>query len=52
MMHGHMNVKSHTFRNSANAPKNGEFCPIHHSVFGFYNRNGKCLLRGTKRFFK
>jgi len=27
--------------------KNSEFCPIQVSVIGFYNREGKCLLRGT-----
>ena len=25
---------------------NGEFCPVQHSVIGFYNRDGKCSLRG------
>ena len=29
-----------------------QFCPIQHSVIGFYNRDGKCLLRGTDWIFK
>jgi hypothetical protein len=24
-----------------------EFCFVHHRLFGFYNRGGKCLQRGT-----
>jgi len=31
---------------------NSEFCPTHYSVTGFYNRDGKCLLRGTNWDFK
>jgi len=27
--------------------KNSEFCPTQLTVIGFYNREGKCLLRGT-----
>jgi hypothetical protein len=32
--------------------RNREFCPIQHSVTGFYNRDGKCLLRSTNWVFK
>ena len=32
--------------------KNGEFCPILHKLIGFYNRDVKCLLRGTNWVFK
>jgi len=31
---------------------NSDFCPIHHKLIGFYNRDEKCLLRGTNRVFK
>ena len=24
-----------------------DFCFLHHKLIGFYNRDGKCLLRGT-----
>ena len=24
-----------------------DFCFVHHEQIGFYNRGGKCLLRGT-----
>jgi hypothetical protein len=29
-----------------------DFCFIHHWLIGFYNRGGKCLLRGTNWVFK
>ena len=29
-----------------------QFSPIQHSVIGFYDRDGKCLLRGTEWVFK
>ena len=29
-----------------------DFCFIHHWLIGFYNRGGKCLLRGTEWFLK
>ena len=29
-----------------------EFWPMQHSVIGFYNRVGRCLLRGTNWVFK
>ena len=29
-----------------------DFCFIHHWLTGFYNRGGKCLLRGTNWVFK
>jgi hypothetical protein len=35
-----------TFRKFANAPKTTNFA-LHHSLFGFYNGDEKCLLRGT-----
>ena len=28
------------------------FCPIQHKLIGFYNRDEKCLMRGTNRVFK
>jgi len=31
---------------------NGEFCLIQHSVIGFYNRDGKCSLRGLHVLLK
>jgi hypothetical protein len=31
---------------------NSDFCPISHKQFGFYNRDEKCLLRGTNWVFK
>jgi hypothetical protein len=31
---------------------NSEFYPTQQSVIGFYNRDGKCLLRGTTWVFK
>jgi hypothetical protein len=27
-------------------------CQLHHTLIGFYNREGKCLLRGTNWVFK
>ena len=30
-----------------NIRTNSDFCFIHHYLIGFYNRGGKCLLRGT-----
>jgi len=32
--------------------KNSEFCHTQQSMIGFYNRNGKCLLRGTDWVFR
>jgi hypothetical protein len=29
---------------------NSDFCHIHHKLIGFYNREGKCLQRGTNFF--
>jgi len=29
-----------------------ELCHLHHKVIGFYNRDEKCLLRGTDWVFK
>jgi len=34
------------------SPENIEGFPIQHSKTGFYNRGGKCLLRGTAWAFK
>jgi hypothetical protein len=31
---------------------NSDYCPIQHKLIGFYNRNEKCLLRGTNWVFK
>jgi hypothetical protein len=31
---------------------NSELWPIIHKLTGFYNRDGKCLLRGTRRVIK
>ena len=31
---------------------NSNFCPIQHKLTGFYNRDGKSLLRGTNWVFK
>ena len=31
---------------------NSDFCPIQHKLIGFYNRDEKCLLRGTDCVFK
>jgi len=31
---------------------NSDFCPIQHKLIGFYNRDEKCLLRGTDWVFK
>jgi hypothetical protein len=31
---------------------NSDFCPIHQKPIDFYNRDEKCLLRGTKLVFK
>jgi len=30
---------------------NSDFCFLHYQMFGFYNRGGKCLQRGTDWFF-
>jgi hypothetical protein len=32
--------------------KDSDFCPIHHKLIDFYNREEKCLLRGTNWVFK
>jgi len=32
--------------------KNSDFCPILYTLIGFYNRDEKCLLRGTDWVFK
>ena len=31
---------------------NSVLCHLHHKLIGFYNRDEKCLLRGTDRGFK
>jgi len=31
---------------------NSEFCPVQHSMIGFYKRDGKCVLRRTHWVFK
>jgi hypothetical protein len=31
---------------------NGDLCHLHHKPIGFYNREEKCLLRGTNWVFK
>jgi len=31
---------------------NSDLCHLHHKLIGFYNRDGKCLLRGTDWVFK
>ena len=31
---------------------NSDLCHLHHKLIGFYNRNEKCLLRGTNWVFK
>ena len=31
---------------------NSDFCPIQHKLIGFYNRDEKCLQRGTNWVFK
>jgi len=31
---------------------NSDLCHLHHKLIGFYNRDGKCLQRGTDWFFK
>jgi len=31
---------------------NSNFCPIQHNLIGFYNRDEKCLQRGTDWVFK
>ena len=31
---------------------NSDLCHLHHKLIGFYNRDKKCLLRGTDRVFK
>jgi len=32
--------------------QNGDLCHLHHKLNGFYNRDEKCLLRGTDWIFK
>ena len=32
--------------------ENSDFCYLHHKLIGFYNRDEKCLLRGTNWVFK
>jgi len=32
--------------------KNSDLCHLQHKLIGFYNREEKCLLRGTDRVFK
>ena len=32
--------------------KNSDLCHLQHKLVGFYNRDEKCLLRGTKWLFK
>jgi len=31
---------------------NSDFCHLHYKLIGFYNRDEKCLLRGTDWVFK
>jgi hypothetical protein len=31
---------------------NSDLCHLHHKLIGFYNRDEKCLLRGTNWIFK
>jgi len=31
---------------------NSDFCPIQPKLIGFYNRDEKCLLRGTNFVFR
>ena len=31
---------------------NSDLCHLQHKLIGFYNRDGKCLQRGTDRVFK
>ena len=31
---------------------NSDLCHLKHKLIGFYNRDGKCLLRGTNWVFK
>jgi hypothetical protein len=31
---------------------NSDLCHLHHNLIGFYNRDGKCLQRGTDWVFK
>jgi len=31
---------------------NSDFCHLQHKLIGFYNRDEKCLLRGTDWVFK
>ena len=31
---------------------NSDLCHLHHKLVGFYNRDEKCLLRGTNWVFK
>jgi len=31
---------------------NSDLCHLHHTLAGFYNRDEKCLLRGTNWIFK
>jgi hypothetical protein len=31
---------------------NSDFCPMERQLIGFYNRDEKCLLRGTNWVFK
>jgi hypothetical protein len=31
--------------------RESDVCCVRHQLFGFYNRGGKCLLRGTDLFF-
>ena len=31
---------------------NSDLCHLQHKLVGFYNRDEKCLLRGTNRVFK
>ena len=35
-----------------NMRTNSDYFPIHHKLIGFYNRDAKCLLRGTDWVFK
>ena len=60
---GHVMTNSLTFNNCTFCPHciyvfciylrtNSDFCHLQHKLIGFYNRNEKCLLRGTNWVFK
>ena len=60
---GHVMHQHFTFNNCTFCPHciylfciylrtNSDLCHLQHKVFGFYNRDEKCLLRGTNWVFK